>query len=90
LEVYIRYIIIVLSAFLFLLLYVWQNVEVTKIKMEYQKALEQEKELIKKNDKLRYEIERYRRMELVEQHAFKLGMRELDYNDFEAIIINRK
>lgn len=53
--------------------------------MEYQKALIEERQLINKNDRLRYEIERYRRMELVERYAESIGMKELTHYDFVTI-----
>lgn len=68
----------------------WQNVEVMKIKIEYKEALKEESEFIKKNDRLRYEIERFKRMELIERSAAEMGMRELTPGDFAAIIIKEK
>jgi hypothetical protein len=70
---------------IFFILYVWQNVEVMKIKIDYRKALNEERQLINKNDKLRYEIERYKRMDLVERYAAEKGMRELTPYDFVTI-----
>ena len=74
-----------LSFIIFIIFYVWQNVEVVKIKIDYRKALSEERKLINRNDKLRYEIERYRRMDLVEKYAAENGMRELTPNDFVTI-----
>jgi hypothetical protein len=65
--------------------HVWQNVEVMKIKLDYRKALSEETKLINKNDRIRYEIERYKRMELVEKYAAENGMRELTPYDFVTI-----
>ncbi len=61
-----------------------------KIKIEYKKALREESEYLKKNDKLRYEIERFKRMELIERSAEEMGMRELNPGDFAAIIIKER
>ena len=74
-------------AVLFVIANVWQNVEVMKIKLDHQKALQEKSDLIKKNDRLKYEIERYKRMDLVMKNAEILGMRESTPNDFETLII---
>ena len=74
-----------LSFIIFIIFYVWQNVEVVKIKIDYRKALSEERQFVNRNDKLRYEIERYRRMDLVEKYAAENGMRELTPSDFVTI-----
>lgn len=56
-----------------------------KIKMDYRKALSEERQLINRNDRLRYEIERFKRMELVERYAGLSGMKELTHNDYVTI-----
>ena len=85
LEGIIKYIILAFSVIIFVILNVWQNVEVMKIKIEYSKALVEERKLVNKNDRLRYEIERYKRMELVERFAGSNGMKVLSHNDFITI-----
>lgn len=69
----------------FVIFYVWQNVEVMKIKIDYRKALKEERQLINLNDRLKYEIERYKRTALVEKYAAESGMRELTPYDFVTI-----
>ncbi len=56
-----------------------------KIKIEYRKALNEERQLQNRNDKLKYEIERFRRIDLVEKFAVERGMRELTPYDFVTI-----
>ena len=56
-----------------------------KIKIDYRKALLEQRQLINKNDRLRYEIEKYKRMELVEKFAAENGMKELTPYDFVTI-----
>jgi hypothetical protein len=85
----IKYLLYIISVLVFLLLYVWQNVEIMKIKIDYRKTLEDERLLVKKNDRLRYEIAGLRRMEIVERKAVELGMRELTVNDFVAIDVSK-
>jgi len=86
LEVHIRYLIIALSVILFVILYVWQNVEITKIKIMYKNVLKEERELTNRNDRLRFEIEKLRKPEIIEKKAADLGMRDLDHDDFITII----
>lgn len=81
----IKYFITALLCILFVIIYVWQNVEVMKIKIDYRKALKEERQLINMNDRLRYEIERYRRMELIEKYAAENGMNALSPYDFVTI-----
>ncbi|MFH0977542.1 MAG: hypothetical protein V1874_17320 [Spirochaetota bacterium] len=81
----IKYFITALSVVVFVILYVWQNVEVMKIKIDYRKALKEERQLINMNDRLKYEIERYKRMDMVERYAAENGMRELTPHDFVTI-----
>ena len=71
---------------LFVILYVWQNIGVMKIKMEYQNLRRMEMEMIRKNDRLRYEIERFRRMEVVENYAQKNGMKNITPQDFDLVV----
>ena len=75
---------------IFVILYVWQNIEVVRMKMEYNTALQREEQLIKINDRLRYEIERYKRMELIDAYAAQSGMRALMPEDIDIIVSRKK
>lgn len=81
----IRYIGIVLAIIVFVILFVWQNIEVMKIKMEYRKGLRMEQQMERRNDRLRYEIERLRKMDLIERYAETRGMRQAGPEDIEVI-----
>mgnify|MGYP006925666573 FL=1 len=81
-----RYFLIAMLIMLFVILYVWQNIGVMKIKMEYQNLRRMEMEMIRKNDRLRYEIERFRRMEVVENYAQKNGMKNITPQDFDLVV----
>ena len=74
----------------FVILYVWQNIEAMKIKMDYRKELSAEKQLIKENDRLRFEIEKYKRADLIDKYAAQTRMREITPNDFEVIDLRKK
>jgi hypothetical protein len=69
--------------------HVWQNVEVMKMKLDFRKASLEETRLVNKNDRIKYEIERYKRMELVEKYAAENNMRELTPYDFVTIYIDK-
>lgn len=84
-----KYFLIALAMILFVILYVWQNIEVMKIKLEYSEALEKEKELIKMNDRLRFEIEKYKTMDLIEAYAERYGLRQITPRDFEIIVVRK-
>jgi hypothetical protein len=70
---------------LLVILYVWQNIEVVKIGMRNDALAARERQFINDNDRLRYEIERYRRMDLVEERARKNGFRQMLPGDFEVM-----
>ncbi len=84
---FLKYFIITIIMMLFVIAYVWQNIEVVKMKLDYRKTLEFEKDLVKSNDKILYEIEKYRRLESVEEFAGANDMSLLKPDDFATIII---
>lgn len=85
-----RYFLIALAMIIFVILYVWQNIEVMKIKLEYSEALEKERDLIKMNDRLRFEIEKYKTMDLIEAYAERYGLRKITPRDFEIIVVRKE
>jgi len=70
---------------LFVILFVWQNIEVMKIKMDYRRGLQLERQIEMRNDRLRYEIEKLRRMDAIERYAETHGMRRAGPEDIEVI-----
>ncbi|TAL35713.1 MAG: hypothetical protein EPN93_09660 [Spirochaetes bacterium] len=85
-----RYIGIVVTIIVFVVLYVWQNIEVMKMKMEYRRGVRIEKQLVKENDRLHYEIERMRRLDRIEKYAQGAGLRYLGPQDFDVITVKQK
>lgn len=83
----IRYFIMAFSIVVFIFMYVWQNVGMMKLRLEISRSLQEETQLMKMNDRLRYEMERYRRMEVIERFAEQTGMKEITPGDFETIYI---
>lgn len=82
----VRYTVLVMVMIFFVILYVWQNIEIMQMKMQYDKSVEYKKELIKRRDRLLYDIERYRRLSLVEAYAEQNGLRRMTPNDAVRII----
>lgn len=80
-----KYFIIAFLIILFVIFYVWQNIEVMKLKIEFRGALMKEQQLVTDMDRLWYEIERYKTMEVVEAYAKRIGMRSVTPNDFVVI-----
>lgn len=75
---------------LFVMFYVWQNIEVVKIGIECRHHGERERRLLDEQDRLRYAIERYRRMEAVEEHARMNGLRPIRPGDFAVMAVKER
>jgi len=73
---------------LFVVLYVCQNIEIVKIEMEYKSLSDKESQLVKEKDRLLYEIERFRQMDVVEDYARKRGLRQMLPEDFEVMTVH--
>jgi hypothetical protein len=70
---------------LFVILYVWQNIEIVQIKMQRKALADTQMRLVLDCDRLLYEIERLRRIDVIEEQAWKRGMRMMLQEDFEVI-----
>jgi hypothetical protein len=81
----VKFIGIVVFMILFVVLYIWQNVEVMKMKMDCGREAEVEAGLIRQNDRLRYEIETLRRMNVIEEYARSRGMHALNPGDIDVV-----
>ncbi|TFH40849.1 MAG: hypothetical protein E4G96_06735 [Chrysiogenales bacterium] len=73
---------------LFVILYVWQNIEVVKTGIECRRLGERESRLLDEQARLRLEIERYRRMGMVEEYARSKGLRQLRPGDFAIMAVS--
>jgi hypothetical protein len=62
---------------LFVIGFVWQNVEVVKIKHEYKKLNQIAEELYKERDVLLYKIEQKKNIDLIRERAGAEGYKEL-------------
>lgn len=81
---YMTYFAVVLGVLVFVMLYVWQSIEVMKIKLDFRKMIRAQESLVKVNDRLILGIEHFRRMDKVESDAASLGMRPVTPPDIES------
>ena len=77
--------IIALMLILFVLFYVWQNIEVMKIEMDFRTQTHQEKELMVERNKLLYDIERYRKAQRLVDYARQHQYRSVKKSDFTVV-----
>jgi len=61
-----------------------------KVKLDYKKLTGVEKRLINENDRLIYEIERYKSMDYVVRYAAKHGMKKITPSDIESVLIKKR
>ena len=80
-----KYFSIVVIMGIFVLLYVWQNVEMMKMRSDYKRLIRTEKELSAVNDKLKFELEKLRNFNNIETYANKNNLKRLGAEDFIVI-----
>ena len=85
-----RYFAVVFMMSVFVIIYVWQNIEVMKMKMEYQKMVNVERELEEKNAKLMFEYEKLRSFKVIEANSGRSGLRKMGPSDIVVIKIDEK
>jgi len=76
-----KYFMIVFMMSIFVLLYVWQNIEVMRMKMDYRKLTRVEHELKEENKRLIYGLERLRDFRTVEAVMSGKGVRRMEPDD---------
>lgn len=84
-----KYFTIVFMISLFVVFYVWQNIEMMKMKMDYKKLIRTEKEIIVVNDKLKFEFERLRNFRSIEANAEKNNLKQISPDDLVVIKIDK-
>ncbi len=80
-----KYFSIVLIISVFVVFYVWQNIEMMRMKMDYKKLIRTEQEMTVVNDKLKYDIERLRNFHNIEANADKKNLKHLTPADLAVI-----
>ena len=85
-----RYVTVVLVVIVLVIMYVWQNIEVMRLKMDFRETRSSEIELIKKNDRLRYEICKMNNLDNIREYADRYGLKPLDANDVTVLKVEKK
>ena len=85
-----KYFSIVLIICIFVILYVWQNIEMMKMRSDYKKLIRTEKELYTVNDKLKLELERLTNFNRVEAFADRNNLKRIGSEDIIAIKIEQR
>lgn len=83
----IKYFFLVFCMIFFVVLYVWQNISVMELKMDYRRRVKVREKLITENDRLLYEIEKNKRIDKIEQYVVSEGMVPIVPVDFRTIKI---
>ncbi|MCL2155183.1 MAG: hypothetical protein FWH53_05915 [Leptospirales bacterium] len=84
-----KHISVVLIISIFVISYVWQNVEMMKMKSDYKRLIKTEKELSAINDKLKFELEKLRNFNRVAAYADKNNLKKLGPEDIIGIKVDR-
>lgn len=85
-----KYFFLIAAASLLVILYVWQNIEIVKMDMEYRRLAAVKRRLAIDNNRIRYEIERFRRMDRVVEYAARSGMRRAASGDCDLLVVGEQ
>jgi hypothetical protein len=66
---------------------VWQNIEVMKIRIDVGRLEKVEREIIKKNDSILYEIEKMKRIERISSSAEERKIKKITTDDLVVLKI---
>lgn len=83
-----KYFSIVLMISVFVVFYVWQNIEMMKMKMDYKKLIKTEQEITSVNDRLKFEFERLRSINSIEANADRNNLKQISPADLVVIKID--
>jgi hypothetical protein len=72
---------------IFVIGYVWQNIEVMRVKMNYRRLQAEERTLVNKNGRLVYEIERMRSYQSLSRIAQAKGYKKISISDIDVILL---
>ena len=85
-----RYIFICICAFLFLLFYLWQSIESTRIRLECRNLIKLQKTLVDENDVYKYEIEKIKNSGMSGDYAAERGYRKALPSEVGVIVLSGK
>ena len=80
-----KYFSIVVMISIFVVSYVWQNVEMMKMRTDYKRLIKAERELSAVNDKLKFELEKFRNFHNIEAYADRNNLKRLGPEDLIVI-----
>lgn len=81
---------VAVGVLIFVMLYIWQSIEVRRIKVDCIALVKKQEKLVRESDSYIYAIERLRRMDIVEANAEELGMRPVTGSDLVPIEVDSK
>ncbi|MBN1534565.1 MAG: hypothetical protein JXA20_17970 [Spirochaetes bacterium] len=82
-----KYLGIVLCINLVVIAYVWQNIEVMKMRIQLKETRRAHQGMMQEHDLLRYEIEKRRTMRSVGEYADAHGLRQWTPGDIRVIVV---
>lgn len=85
-----KYFIIVIMMSFFIITYVWQNIEIMKMKMEYRKIINVERELSEENDRIRFNLESLRSFRYMKNFAEQNRLKQIGPDDVITINIESR
>ena len=89
-RIILRYIFICVCAFLFLLFYLWQSIESTRIRLECRNLIKLQKALVDENDVYKYEIEKIKNSGMSGAYAVERGYRKALPSEIGVIVLSGK
>ncbi len=84
-DFFLKYSMYVIIMIILVVFYVWQNVEVLKMKIALSDSIDHQKQIIISNDFLINEIEKLKRIDLIEVIAAENNLKEVQYEDVVVI-----
>lgn len=84
----IRHFIVVIAICIFFIVYIWQNIEVMKIKMGFNRLITAEKQIIRDRNRILGEIESLRKIDVIEARARELNLKRISRDDFIVLMLN--
>jgi len=89
-RIILRYIFICACAFLFLLFYLWQSIESTRIRLECRNLIKLQKTLVDENDVYKYEIEKIKNSGMSGSYAAERDYHKALPSEVGVIVLSGK
>ncbi|MFA5519979.1 MAG: hypothetical protein WDA74_12055 [Spirochaetota bacterium] len=84
-----KYFLIVIMMSFFIITYVWQNIEIMKMKMEYRKLIDVEMDISEENDRIRFNLESLRSFRNMKSFAEQNRLKQIGPDDVININIGK-